>query len=491
MRVPNTLYYGDNLHILQHYFKDETVNLIYVDPPFHSQRNYQARMTNEPSDAQIKAFKDTWQWDEEAIRSYQTVVEEGGKLAQTLQAFRLLLEEGSLLAYLSMMAPRLKELHRVLKPTGSLYLHCDSTASHYLKILMDAIFGKANFRNEIVWSYKRYTAKSKRYQRLHDVILFYTKSDQFTFNDLREPYGENSGKRDSHYKQDEDGRWYRWQKRKGQDPYKVYLSEGRRLGDVWEIPIINASAKERLGYPTQKPESLLERIIQTSSNEGDLVLDPFCGCGTAVAVSQRLKRRWSGIDITCFATNLIKRRLEDGFGSNVLYEVIGEPTTLIEAQELAQENPYQFQYWVVGKLSGFPVEHKKGKDKGIDGRLYFHDEGMGGQTKQIIFSVKAGKTTPAHVRELRGVIEREQAQIGVLITLQDPTVDMRAEAASAEFYRSAWGKHPRLQLITAAELLAGKKIDYPPAQGVNITHRQAPKVIPELPETFQLPFENK
>ena len=329
---------------------------------------------------------------------------------------------------------------------------------------MDSIFGPTFFQNEIVWSYRRYTATANRFQRLHDIILFYGKTSRTKFNELRAEYGPRSRKADSHYKQDEEGRWFRWQKRKGQPPYKVYLSEGRRLGDVWDIPHINASAKERLGYPTQKPEALLERIIKASSDEGDVVLDPFCGCGTAVAVAQRLRRRWIGIDITHLAINLIRHRLQDAYGEKIAdtYTVIGEPVTLDDAEELARTDPYQFQWWALGLVGARPIEQKKGADKGIDGRIYFHDE-AGGKTKQIVLSVKAGKTGRSHVHELRGVVERETAEIGVLVTFQEPTQPMREEAASAGFYSSpGWGtKHPRIQLVTVGELLEGRPLDYP------------------------------
>jgi len=400
----------------------------------------------------------------------------------------VLLGPSDMLAYLSMMAPRLIELRRVLKPTGSIYLHCDPTASHYLKMLMDAVFGPRVFRNEIVWSYRRYTAQANRFQRLHDILLFYGKGDTVTFNDVREDYGPKSGKADSHYKQDEDGRWCRWQKRKGQDPYKIYLSEeGRRPGDVWEIPTINASAKERLGYPTQKPEALLERIIASSSNEGSAVLDPFCGCGTAVAVAQRLNRRWIGIDITHLAVNLIRHRLRDTYGPDVekTYQVIGEPVSVADAAQLAAEDPYQFQWWALGLVGARPVEQKKGADRGIDGTLFFLDEG---KPKRVVISVKAGKTGAAHVRDLRGVIERDEAAIGVLISMQAPTAEMRKEAASASFYRpsSLEAKdYPRVQLLTVADLLSGRDIAYPISE--RVTFKRAPKASAGI-ETEALPL---
>ena len=269
--------------------------------------------------------------------------------------------------------------------------------------------------------------------------------------------------------------------------YKRYLDEmpGVSLQDVWtDIKPIGAQAAERLGYPTQKPEALLARIIETSSNEGDMVLDPFCGCGTAVSVAQKLNRQWIGIDITHLATNLIKYRLRDAFGEQIQYEVIGEPVTVAGARELAAEDPYQFQYWALGLVQARPADQKKGADQGIDGRIYFHDGT--GDTRQIIISVKAGKTSVAHLRDLRGVIDREGAEIGVLISMQEPTAPMRKEAASAGFYASPWGKHPRLQLLTIAELLDDASIDYPPAQQVDRTFKRASRAQHAEPQTGDL-----
>jgi hypothetical protein len=252
--------------------------------------------------------------------------------------------------------------------------------------------------------------------------------------------------------------------------------KGIPVGDFWDdIPI--AAGGERLGYPTQKPEALLERIINASSDIGDTVLDPFCGCGTAVAVAQRLDRQWIGIDITHLAVNLIKNRLRDSSGVEPGrdYQVIGEPTDVSGAAALAQDDPYQFQWWALGLVGARPVEQKKGADRGIDGRLYFHDEGSGGKTKQIVLSVKAGKTGPDHIRDLRGVLDREKATIGVLISMQEPTQPMRKEAASAGFYESAWGNHPRLQILTIQDLLDDRKIDYPPSRHVDRTFKKAPR----------------
>ena len=272
-----------------------------------------------------------------------------------------------------------------------------------------------------------------------------------------------------------------------------YLDEmpGTVVTTIWDdIPFINSQAAERLGYPTQKPEALLERIIRASSNEGDVVLDPFCGCGTAIAVAQRLERRWIGIDITHLAIALIKHRLRDAFGDQAVYKVIGEPVSLPDAKTLAEQDPYQFQWWALGLVGARPVEQKKGADRGIDGRLYFHDEGKGGKTKQIILSVKAGHVTSAHVRDLRGVVDREKAQIGVLLSMEAPTKAMRTEAAGAGFYESpGWRKkYPRLQILTIADLLAGKGIDCPPSRHGNVTFKKAPKASGKQSPAPSLPF---
>ncbi|MCX5970191.1 MAG: site-specific DNA-methyltransferase [Coprothermobacterota bacterium] len=490
----NTLYYGDNLDVMRRHIKDETVDLVYLDPPFNSNANYNvlfAEKDGSKAASQIQAFTDTWKWDQEDEAVYAELVTRGGKVSKVMQAFYVFLGPCDMLSYLTMMAPRLVELRRVMKPTASIYLHCDPTASHYLKMLMDAIFGPGNFRNEVVWSYRRYTAKSNRFQRLHDVILFYGRSDSIIFNDIRGEYGEKSGKADSHYKQDEEGRWFRWQKRKGQEPYKIFLSpEGRRLGDVWDIPHINASALERLGYPTQKPQALLERIISASSNPGDLVFDPFGGCGTTITAAQGLGRPWIGIDITHLAITLIKARLMDSFGNAVAFKTIGEPTSFHDAEALAASDPYQFQWWALGLVGARPVEEKKGSDKGIDGRIIFQGD-KPEVFESVILSVKAGHTNAAHVRDLKGVLDREKAAIGVLISMQEPTAPMRMEAITAGFYESeVWGrKYPKMQLVTVAELLAGKGIDMPPIKQVNRTFKRAIKAESKKGEAESLPLD--
>jgi site-specific DNA-methyltransferase (adenine-specific) len=463
------LYYGDNLDILRQYIKADTIDLIYLDPPFKSNQEYNIlfeERNGSGSKAQIKAFEDTWRWDQGSAEAYRDIVENGPeRVSKVMQGFREFVGESDMLAYLSMMAPRLVELRRVLKPTGSIYLHCDPTASHYLKLLMDAVFGSKNFQNEIVWCYKTGGATKRRFARKHDILLFYAKEGTKTaFNPQKEKsyMMHKYGFKKSDFQEDEQGQ-YSW----------VIMK------DWWEIPSVGSADRQRLGYPTQKPELLLERVITAGSNEGDVVLDSFCGCGTTIAVAQRLNRHWIGIDITHLAVNLVKHRLQNAFGEKIgqTYKVIGELTDLAGAKQLAEDDPFQFQCWALGLVGARPVEKKKGADKGIDGRLYFHDEPEGGKTKQILFSVKSGHTGPKDVRDLRGVIEREKAEIGVFICLQIPTKAMRTEAASAQFYKSQWRKepYPRLQILTIEQLLNGKTIDSPPLGQVNVTFKKAPR----------------
>jgi DNA modification methylase len=525
--MKNTLYYGGNLGVLREHIKDESVDLIYLDPPFKSDQDYNvlfAEQNGTRSAAQIQAFEDTWRWDQAAAADYQEVVEAGGRVSLAMQAFRQLLGDNDMLAYLSIMAVRLAELRRVLKPTGSIYLHCDPVASHFLKLLMDSIFSAANFRNEIVWRRTSGRKSGKQYGRVHDVLLFYSKSDKATWNPPAIPH-DLENLRGHDIMRDEDGTLFRLSDLSGagqgpprrfgdrgeiappsgrhwmydQEGIDELLGSGRiiftRTGmprlrtniedlpgiavtDVWaDIEPVNAAAAERLGYPTQKPEALLERIIAASSNQGDVVLDPFCGCGTAIAVAQKLNRRWIGIDITHLAISLIKHRLHSAFGDPIgeTYEVIGEPVDLAGVRELASQDPYQFQWWALGLVGARPVEQKKGADKGIDGRIFFHDDAESQKTKQVVLSVKAGNVTVAHVRDLRGVVEREQAAIGVLITMAEPSRQMKSEAAGAGFYESPWQtKHPKLQILTIDELLQGKRIDLPPSGDLR-TFKKAPK----------------
>jgi len=541
----NTLYYGDNLKVLREHVADESVDLVYLDPPFNSNAGYNvlfAEHDHTESAAQIRAFEDTWRWDAAAAEAFHDAVQSGhGRVPDAMQGFHAMLGDSDMLAYLSMMAPRLIELHRVLKSTGSIYLHCDPTASHYLKMLLDAVFGPQNFLNEIVW--KRTTAHSDKKQgathfgRIHDIILRYARDiAEVEVYDII--VAHDPAYIESHYRNvDENGRRFQWDNLTGPggaskgNPYyevlgvsgywrysrqrmanliaeglvaippkgkkprlKRYLDEhhGMPLGSVWtDLPPINSQAKERLGYPTQKPERLLERIVKASSNEGDVVLDPFCGCGTAVAVAQKLKRRWIGIDVTHLAVNLIKHRLKDGFGveAGKDYSVVGEPEALADSRQLAEEDPFQFQAWALGLVGArISTSSKKGADKGIDGRMFFHDEAdtKSAATKHVVLSVKGGKTGVSHLRDLRGVIDREEAAIGVLITMQEPTKPMKVEAASAGFYTSPGWKsdHLRLQILTVEELLGGQSIDMPPTGDMR-TFKKAPKTKRTMPRGRQ------
>ncbi len=526
-----TLYYGDNLDILARYIGDESVDLVYLDPPFNSAQTYNAFFQEKDGSAaasQIKAFEDTWHWNADSVAAYNAITEQPGKVSEVMQAFRTFLGSNDMMAYLAMMAPRLVELRRVLKPTGSLYLHCDPTASHYLKLLLDAVFGGDNFRNEIIWV--RTGAKglaSKRLPSNHDVILAYQKTDAATWNDeaIYRQYDEDDldEKTDEKYSQvDSDGRRYqltsllnpntdrpnlkyeflgitrvwRWTKARMQAAYaagivvqpspgavprfKRYLDEqkGKPLSDVWnDIPPINSQAKERLGYPTQKPVALLQRIVAMSSNPGDLVLDPFCGCGTTIDAAQMLKREWIGIDITSLSTALIKSRLRETYGGELIMKTVGEPTSAADAAKLAADDKYQFQWWALGLVGARPIEQKKGADHGIDGKILFREAPKQAKPHQVILSVKGGATGVKDVRDLRGVIEREGAVIGVLITLNAPTGPMKTEAADAGFYESkVWQrKYPKLQIFTVAELLEGRQVARPPTVALDETFKRAPK----------------
>jgi len=520
----NTLFYGDNLPILQEYIPDESIDLIYLDPPFNSSRSYNVLFRDESgkeADAQITAFEDTWHWGEDAERTYRDIVQDASSsVASMIGAVRGFIGTNQMMAYLTMMTARLIELHRVLKPTGSIYLHCDPTASHYLKIVMDTIFGAEYFRNEITW--KRSGAHSdvkqgrKAYGNIVDNLLYYTKSDEYTFNPQFTEYDEEYVRK-NYDNTDPDGR--RWKSSdlsgpggaaKGNPQYeflgvtrywrfskenmerllaegrihqsnpnavprmKHYLDEmpGVSLQNIWDdIPPIGAQAAERLGYPTQKPIALLERIVQASSNDGDLILDPFCGCGTAIAAAQKLNRQWLGIDITHLSIALMKYRLKDSFGliEKKDYAVVGEPESIDGARQLAKDDRYQFQWWALSLVQAKPLggesgarEGKKGFDKGIDGVINFVNEK--GKTERVLIQVKSGHVKSGDIRDLRGVLDREESAIGVFITLEEPSRDMTTEAVSSGYYHSqTWGKdYPRIQILTVDELLNGKEIEMPP-----------------------------
>jgi len=545
-----TLYYGDNLDILRRYLKDETVDLVYLDAPFNSAQTYNAFFhEKDGTDAasQIKAFEDTWHWDIQTMATYKQITEQPGKVSDVMQAFYTFLGGNDMMAYITMMAPRLVELRRVLKPSGSLYLHCDPTASHYLKLLCDAVFGHGQFRSEIIWKRTSAHSASKRWNDVHDTILFYSVTDTYLWNRVllehSEEYAARYRNRDargklwaddnltgpgvrhgdsgaewrgfnptakgSHWKVslttveaivgkekaaalsttqkldllDQHGYIHWPQAREGSGPgfprFKRYLSEGAPVQDViTDVPPINSQASERLGYPTQKPVALLERIIKASSNPGDVVLDPFCGCGTTIDAAEKLGRKWIGIDITQLATSLIKNRLRDTYGRKIEIITVGEPTTPNEAFVLAEQDKFQFQWWALGLVDARPVEQKKGADHGIDGKILFRDDPQAAKPEQIIIQVKGGKTGVKDVRDLRGVIDREKAAIGVLISLQPPTGPMETEAADVGFYehKLTHQKYPRLQLRTVKELMEGKGIERPSeAAAVDVTFRKAPE----------------
>jgi len=506
----NALYYGDNLVWLRNrdHFPNESVDLIYLDPPFNSNADYNV-IFSEPSgaesQAQIRAFDDTWRWDRQASalaldelsRDKPEIAEFIGWLGS--QRDRL---SRSMAAYLGMMATRLLEMHRVLKPTGSIYLHCDPTASHYLKTLMDIVFGTENFRNEIVWKRFTFHADAKRFGRVSDRIFFYSKSPKYQFKRLKAPFSdEYIESKFTHV--DPDGRRFRlsdlnppagrgpvyeyhgvtkaWRFTKDKmlrleaegriytkskvPQLKRYLDEleGQAVHDVWtDIPPINSQAKERLGYPTQKPEALLERIIRASSEEGDTVLDPFCGCGTALVIANKAKRRWIGIDITHLAIYLVEKRLKDIFGEAVrsTYDVYGNPYDVSSAQALWSKDPKEFELWALSLVGARP----RAKDGGVDGVLGFVEKDR--KVRKIVVQVKGGEAlAPSVVRDLIGTVEKEKAAIGLLITLHEPTSGMMELAVHAKPYKSElWDKSfPRVQIHTIKELLIeGKQFDLPP-----------------------------
>lgn len=511
--MTKALYYGDNLKVLRNEIGADSVDLVYLDPPFNSNATYNILFKSPAgrgAEAQIEAFDDTWHWGEESEQAFDDVMQSPNTdAAQMLRAVRGFLGENDMMAYLAMMAVRLLELHRILKPTGSLYLHCDPTASHYLRLVLDVVFGVRFFRNEIAWKRTTTHSDSKTWSRVHDVLLFYTKGEAFIWNTPRDPHSETY-LGDKYRHDDGDGRLYRLDNMTSPNPrrnmmyewkgfpwpekgwryeketmarldaerriwypkhadgrldtakrpqLKRYLDEmeGGVMGTVWtDISPINSQARERLGYPTQKPLALLERIIAASSNPGDLVLDPFCGCGTAVHAAQKLGRDWIGIDVTCLAIGLIERRLQDAF-PGLRFAVHGTPQTLEDAVDLAKRDKYQFQWWAVGLVGARPhAGKKKGADRGIDGVLFFKPDGK--RTEMAIISVKGGENIGVgDVRDLRAVIDRDKAPIGVLITLALPTRQMESEAAAAGLYECDAGKFPRLQIITLAELFQGKR----------------------------------
>ena len=520
MRVTNKLFYGDNLDVLREQIADASVDLIYLDPPFNSNANYNVLFkskTGEGSDAQIMAFEDTWHWNNNPggpEDAFDQVMKSGNSAAaELLRAMRSFLGENDMMAYLAMMAVRLIELHRVLKPTGSLYLHCDPTASHYLKLLLDGVFGPLNYRNEIVWK-RTFAHGDPKYGfgDITDVIFFYSKMGKVTFNrvfktlstaemeskyrhkdsdgrrwqsvtlrspsprpNLRYPYTASNGV--TYYphpngwscniarmrQYDAEGRLHYPQSPEGALRLKMYADEsaGNLVQNLWDdIPPISSQAQERLGYPTQKPLALLERIIAASSNEGDVVLDPFCGCWTAVHAAQKLGRQWIGIDVTHLAIHLIEKRLHDAF-PGIAYEVHGTPKDLASAQDLARRDKHQFELWALAQVDAVPWRGgRKGADTGIDGIIYFKPDGK--RTEKAIVEVKGGGTGVKDIGRLAQVMAREKAEMAVLVTAEMPTSAMIKDAAAVGRFEDEWGRtYPRLQILTLAEMFTGKKPDIP------------------------------
>ncbi|MDE2821069.1 MAG: DNA methyltransferase [Chloroflexota bacterium] len=548
--MKNTMYYGDNLEILRNpdYFPNECVDLIYLDPPFNSNRNYNVLFKAESgadSEAQITAFEDTWHWGETALATYFDLVRDApAQVSTAIKALMDLIGHNQMMAYLVMMAARLIQLQRVLKRTGSLYLHCDPTASHYLKILLDSIFGTENYRNHITWKRTSAHSSAKKWGPISDNILFYTKSNDYLWNKVYEQYDDKYIEK--YYRhEDERGRYQlvdltgsgtrqgdsgkpwrgidptessrhwaipssalevaypdqdmseltvqerlemldkagyvHWPEHGTKPRYKRYLDEGEGVfiqDIISDIRPLGAHAKERLSYPTQKPEALLERIIRASSNEGDIVFDPFCGCGTTIAAAQKLNRRWIGIDITHLSIALQKYRLQDKFelvsGSD--YDVIGEPVTVDAARALAHdpdnEGRYQFEWWALSLIGAKPTngqagsrKGKKGADRGIDGIINFFEEDASGKPRAalVVAQVKSGRVTSRDIRDLKGTVERENAAIGVFITLEKPTQAMLKEALLAGYYESPGRqkRYRKIQILGIGDLLEGAGIDMP------------------------------
>ena len=514
----NRLLFGDNLKWLRDrkIFPDASVDLVYLDPPFNSNADYNVlfrEASGQASEAQFHAFTDTWTWAD-AAETYNEFIDTCPKVqaVDMMQSLYSFLRSSPMMAYLAMMAPRLVELHRILKPSGSLYLHCDPTASHYLRLLLDGIFGAAEFRNEIVWQRTSSHNDSKKWGAVNDTIFFYSKTDNYAWNPTFTAHGskyvsdfythqdERGVYRLDHiirsasmgarpnlaYKYkgytpqwgwrmvkdklealDADGR-IEWSKT-GRPYLKRYLHEQRGTlikTNITDIPPIGAIAAERLGYPTQKPQALLERIIEASSNPGDVVLDPFCGCGTTIHAAQKLGRQWIGIDVTYLAINLIKRRLRDAFGDELQFEERGQPTDFPSAKRLAELDKFQFQHWALSLVDARPLKEGEGKgaDRGVDGLLYFYESKD--ERRKIIVQVKGGGVNRGDVAKLLGDVNNQKAAGGILLTLKKPSTQMRNEAADAGPYQSKiWHQkdYPKIQILTIEGLLDGtERLDGPP-----------------------------
>ncbi|HOT99968.1 MAG TPA: DNA methyltransferase [Anaerolineaceae bacterium] len=457
-----TLYFGDNLQVIEEKFPDNFFDLIYLDPPFNSNRNYNVLFKEGQVDAsaQIRAFEDTWEWSYPTIRLFNGLKESNDpQIAIMMQSLFEIMRDTPMMAYLVNMTARLIPLRRVLKETGSIYLHCDPTASHYLKMIMDVIFGKQNFRNELIWCYTRPSSPLRQFPRTHDVILFYTKTNRTPFyrDAIRVPYDEETIARSNRNPGEKSSMG-----KKGKDRLNPL---GKIPESWWRIPMLQGNSTERLGYPTQKPEALLERIIKASSKEGDWVLDPFCGCGTSVAVAERLNRNWIGIDISMQSVNVIMERMRNHF-PGIKINIDGIPMDYESAAALAEKDKFAFQDWAITLVGANPPSgvSKKGADRGIDGIILFREkvDYSNPKLRKIIVQVKGGGTNRGDVARLKGDLEREDAPMGILITLKDATAEMKREAAlSGEYQYTQATTFPRIQLLSIREWFEGKELKLP------------------------------
>ncbi len=463
----NKLYLGDCLYVLRESVKDESIDLIYIDPPFNSKRDYNIFFDDKEIQTQRIAFEDTW-----TLKNIQDSLIELDTL-RTEKLYKLVMTYSEVamdaFPYITMMAIRLIELHRVLKPTGSFYLHCDPNMSHYLKTVCDVIFDKSNFRNEIIWCYTSPGHSKKDFQRKHDIILRYTKTSNFTFNQQYIPY-----KSGIHVKKE--GEVYAYKGTIKESKAIEYEERGKPVEDWWtDIYPLDRVRSESLGYPTQKPKKLLKRIIEASSNEGDIVLDAFCGCGTTLDVVEGLNRKWIGIDISPVATALIKRRLKDTYKSILSkFEVSGIPLDEISAIKLWQENPYAFQDWWLTEFEVFSTTFgKKGADKGLDGIGLYLIDNKGNKIKSA-FQIKGGKNIHSKdIDALLGAMEKHNCKIGIFLTISKPTKPMLETVAKIGFVEIPGFKYPKLQILTLEEYFAGKR---PKLPSLNITFKSAKNI---------------
>ena len=487
----NYLYYGDNLEILRDKIDKESIDLCYIDPPFNSKRNYNQIYNNigKEDKAQTIAFVDTWEWDDIAIKGFNEI--QGGnfpsKAADLLIGFLKILGKGSLLAYLTSITLRVNEIQKVLKKSGSFFLHCDPTASHYLKLICDAIFCSqgGDFLNEIAWCYKSRPQSKKYFGRKHDIIFWYSKSSEYYFDwkSVSRPLSESTKKK--YRLTDNDGRLYRlqgrgitgspiksakdvdqkWELSNPELVVRDYLDAkiGVASEDWWLIDIINQSAHERLGYPTQKPLELLRKIIKSTTKENDTVLDCYCGCGTTIDAAEELKRKWIGCDITYNSISLIEYRMRNTYNNDVNYTLFGIPRDIESAKALAERSDStrkEFEKWAILTFTNNKamVNEKKGGDGGIDGRARIHDKD---EWKDVLFSVKSGNYNINDVRAFSKIIEDNGAICGFMIVMKNPTKGMIKIAKETGYYKGTYVKQiPKMQFIMVQNII-DKEAEYP------------------------------